>query len=359
VTGSLDLSTDAGVTMARVMLAVAHKSSRDTSRRVRRKQEQLAAEGRTSGGGVRPYGYRHDKNAPGGLAVVEAEAAVIREVVGRLLQGESLSGVARNLEAIGVSTVTGAPWSARSVGAVVEKPTVAGLRTHRGSVVGRAKWEPVVDVETWELLRTELRRRGKNGKSNVLTRWLTGAMTCGLCGHEMLAWSGASAHRYWCATPRGGCGKVAIHGPHAEEWVTDLAVGYLSRADVLADLHAGISADGTRTARDELDADQRQLVELADLWARKVVTLDEYLSARGTIADRIERATATLSVSTPAVVSGLLNAVDVAGAFDALPPVGKRDAVQHVLGPITVQPLASSAPRRFDGDRIVVERWRA
>lgn len=42
VTGSLRLDTDADVTMARVMVAVANKSSRDTSRRVSRKHVQLA-----------------------------------------------------------------------------------------------------------------------------------------------------------------------------------------------------------------------------------------------------------------------------------------------------------------------------
>ena len=32
VTGSLDLSTDSGITMARIMVAIANKSSRDTAR---------------------------------------------------------------------------------------------------------------------------------------------------------------------------------------------------------------------------------------------------------------------------------------------------------------------------------------
>jgi DNA invertase Pin-like site-specific DNA recombinase len=42
VTGSLDLSNDSGVTMARIAVAIANKSSRDTSRRVARKHLELA-----------------------------------------------------------------------------------------------------------------------------------------------------------------------------------------------------------------------------------------------------------------------------------------------------------------------------
>src|ERR1039457_489548 len=43
VTGSLRLASDADITMARVMVAVANKSSRDTARRVARARLRLAA----------------------------------------------------------------------------------------------------------------------------------------------------------------------------------------------------------------------------------------------------------------------------------------------------------------------------
>ena len=57
VTGSLRLDTDSDVAMARVLVAMANKSSADTARRVARAAKQQAIEGAWHGGRV-PFGYR-------------------------------------------------------------------------------------------------------------------------------------------------------------------------------------------------------------------------------------------------------------------------------------------------------------
>src|SRR4051812_2392760 len=69
VTGDVDLSSDNGIFMARMLVNVANKSSKDTARRVSRKQLEIAEAGRYSGGGIRPFGYDRD-----GITVSEAEA---------------------------------------------------------------------------------------------------------------------------------------------------------------------------------------------------------------------------------------------------------------------------------------------
>src|SRR5690606_18878142 len=74
VTGSLRLANDADVTMARVMVAVANKSSRDTARRVARKHEELAAEGKPGGGGFRGYGFTEQ------YEVIQDEARILCEI---------------------------------------------------------------------------------------------------------------------------------------------------------------------------------------------------------------------------------------------------------------------------------------
>ena len=60
VTGRIDLADPDGQFQARILGAVAKKESDDKSRRIRRKHEELAAAGRVSGGGTRPYGYASD-----------------------------------------------------------------------------------------------------------------------------------------------------------------------------------------------------------------------------------------------------------------------------------------------------------
>src|SRR5687767_13997920 len=57
VTGDVDLGTDDGRFMARILGAVARKESDDKSRRIRRKALELAQAGKIGGGGTRPYGY--------------------------------------------------------------------------------------------------------------------------------------------------------------------------------------------------------------------------------------------------------------------------------------------------------------
>jgi site-specific DNA recombinase len=82
VAGDMDLGTGDGLLIGRIMAAVAANESAAKSRRVRRKLDQLAAEGRPHGGYRRPFGYEADK-----VTVRPDEAAVIRQLVARYLAG--------------------------------------------------------------------------------------------------------------------------------------------------------------------------------------------------------------------------------------------------------------------------------
>src|SRR5205085_10646263 len=92
VSGDIDLTSADGQFQARILGAVAKKESDDKSRRIRRKHEELAANGKVSGGGSRPYGYEADKRT-----IRPAEAAVVKECAKRLLAGESLRAIAISL----------------------------------------------------------------------------------------------------------------------------------------------------------------------------------------------------------------------------------------------------------------------
>lgn len=74
LTQSLRLDTDADVAMARVMVAMANKSSADTARRVRRAAARRAKHGLWHGDA--PFGY---ERADGSLRLVPAQATLIRD----------------------------------------------------------------------------------------------------------------------------------------------------------------------------------------------------------------------------------------------------------------------------------------
>lgn len=352
VTGSLDLSNDSGVTMARVMVAMANKSSRDTSRRISRKMDEKAERGEPKGGGRRGYGYERD-----GLTIVEAEAATLRRIAELLTTGSSLGAVAQALNNDGIPTVTGARWSGRSVHSVISKPRVAGLRTHRGEIVGDASWPAILRREDWERVLMALDARA-NGATNQLVKWLTGVLFCADCGQKMHGWSGAQGRSiYWCASPRGGCGKTTIDGVKSERTVAQLAIAYLKRTDVASAIADTAADSSIAKARAEAAADEAQLKELAGMWGRRELTSPEFMAARKEIETRLARWRAVAQASMPAALRHMAE-IGPAEAFENMTPVEKREMAQYVFPHgIDVLPfVANGRPNQFDPTRLQVRK---
>src|SRR5690606_14058007 len=118
-----------------------------------------------------PYGHRAEKVLRGGLTVRDlvvepAEAAVVRDVVARVITGESVVSLAADLNARGVTTRSGAAWTTSGLGRLLRSPTLAGYmpahregrnasapRDARGRVMIATDaegalmqpWEPIVD----------------------------------------------------------------------------------------------------------------------------------------------------------------------------------------------------------------------
>lgn len=350
VTGSLDLSTDSGVTMARVMVAIANQSSRDTARRVARKHVELAEQGRSGGGGIRAYGYEAD-----GMTVREDEAEVIREMARRILAGQSLYAVASWLNESGTPSVRGNAWIARSVHSVVTKARVAGKREHKGEVVGEALWPAVLDLDTWQRVRLALESRAQ-GSTNQLKRWLTGVLICSHCDHALFGGQGRRT-RYWCATPHGGCGKIAIDAQYTEDFVSDLIVGYLSKPDVLADLRAATSSQATDKARIQVATDAAQLKELATLWGTKSITTVEYLTARKEIEARLRKWQGIVRASLPGEVRELV-ATNIETTWARYTPVQRRQVARIVFpSGIFVKSRAQHVVSQWDATRLLPVHW--
>ncbi|MET8270765.1 recombinase family protein [Streptomyces sp. NPDC005096] len=364
VTGSLRLANDADITMARVMVAIANKSSRDTARRVTRKHEELAAEGKPNGGGFRGYGY-----TAAGREVIEEEAGIVREIAARILGdwdgwtaeqaaeinpevGESLNSIAADLERRQVLTVTGTPWSPRSVRSVVSKPSVAGLRTYRGEVVGTAVWPAILPPGRWEQVRARLAGRHRM-VDLTLQRWLTGVLRCSNCGRMLMGWQGNRGPRYWCATPKGGCGKITVKAAFVEDEIERQVLDLFARPIVLQQLRTVADTADTDEARAGLAADEEQLKLMAGMFARREITFVEYREARSIIEKRIRESRALLTSRAPQVVRKLLAADNVTDAWHQLVPADRRDVVLALVPGYDVMPHDRSKGNKFDPGRLV------
>lgn len=327
-TGSLQLENNAGITMARVAVAMANQSSRDTARRVSRARAQAATEGRWSGGGRRAYGYTADRQT-----TVAAEAEVVAGIAADVLAGMSLNAIANRLNDEEAPTVSGRPWTGRSVRSVVTKPAVAAKLVHQGVIVGDAPWPPILDEETWNRVCLELSSSTPR-QTNQLTHWLSGVLVCGLCGMHLRANGG----RYWCGNngARGmtGCGKISIVAEPTERAIERLIWG---RAR---------STRAKRTPVRSVARDDSQLTELAALWGAQEITLAEYRAAREQILAR--------STPPPAPVVPAWVGPDLRQQWPSLSATAKRRVALAYLQGVVVRPSIST---RWDEGRLEPQWW--
>ena len=93
--------------------------------------------------GRRAFGY-----AKGGRRVIESEAEEFRRAVDELLAGTPLRLIAKRMNERGAQTTAGNPWHPSEVRTLLRNPRHAGLRVHRGEVVGKGTWPAIIDEDT-------------------------------------------------------------------------------------------------------------------------------------------------------------------------------------------------------------------
>lgn len=357
VTGSLRLDNDADITMARVMVAIANKSSRDTSRRVKDRHEDLAKAGTYAGGGARRYGYERD-----GSTVIEAEAAVLREAANRILAGESASSICTDLDRRGIKPVKAKAWSSKALIDMLRGGRVYGLRVFRGEVVGPAAWPAVVDPELRVDILAQLERNARGKGQTVLKYWCNQLVWCGRCQQPLVGrWeqNRRRSHSYWCSYVNGnsGCGRILINGPGVETEVEAQTLAYLARPDVVKALTDGVGKVAVAETKRLLKDDEDALRDLARAHGNKQISLAEWLEARAPIEARIKTYTGALRAVLPAPVRQVLGARDHATAWKGLNPENRRELVRALLelGGYKGWEIAPADPtkrRAFDAGRM-------
>ena len=159
VTQDIDLGNDDGLFMARVFAAFAAKESGRRSARVRRKIEENAAAGLPNGGHYRPFGYDNSR-----VALVESEAVIIRHLVERLLAGESVRSLVQWMQDTNVPSVSGKPWRTPTVSTMLTSPRIAGMREHRGVVIGPAVWQAIITEDQHRRVRALMAQKANSGR---------------------------------------------------------------------------------------------------------------------------------------------------------------------------------------------------
>lgn len=353
--GTYDLTTPEGRAMARVVGAMARQESERKSVRQLRKQRELAESGRTSGGGTRPFGYNDDRTT-----LHPVEAPLVREAADRLLAGETLRSVTHDWNERGVVTVTGKTWRLNVLRNVMRSGRIAGLRYHRGALVGPAAWEPIITEAEHRQIRA---RFGGRQAPTPRVNPLVGLLYCGRCGTRMIAhraYSGKRQYRCSSEPDRGGCGRMSSLADPLEDHLLDRIVDVLADGglDAILAQRATATPDRERLAR-QLAEDEAALQQLTtDHYVDRIIGRDEFLTARSALEQRASESRQRLAALSQA---GVLSAVDpsedaVRARWDAGSVEWRQSFVESLVVKVRLSP-AVKGRNFFDPTRVHVD-WR-
>jgi hypothetical protein len=386
VTGSLRLDSDADITMARVMVAVANKESRDKARRVAAARRRQAVAGEY-GGGRRPFGFcsgpptvrdgqdpaqavcawHGGRDCRSGVTPIEAETKVIEDCSKRVLQGVKLRALAVELRAGQVATVTGAPWSAVTLREVLLRPRNAGLATYRGEVLEQVQtpWEEIVSRQVWqavcELLTDPARRTVAPGAAPKWTG--SGLYRCGICTPPAAAGPDAAGRPVTCQVtlarraPRYKCTQHShlarnVAGVDAVVFAHMLyAVTHAKAFELLGPTAADIDADGLRAERAQIRQRLNQYAADEVLGTRDRSQVDVATEAGRTRIAQIDDLLRTQVSDDP--LTDLVNAADPVQDWADMPLANKRVIIGR-LCTVTIMPSGRRG-RGFDAATIRVD----
>lgn len=349
---SLDLRTAYGRGMADLMTAFDSLESEVKAERVSAAITDLTRRGKAWG--FCPYGW--DRTGKGVNAVqVENphEADIVRELVDRLLAGESLNELYRDMNLRGEPSPGYAAWMklpdavrehrlskgrkepAKSWGkstirTIVARDANIGVRSRGSGTEVEGDWPAIIDPEKHAaviaLLKSPERRAHTGPRPGARKHLLTnGIGECGVCG-EVLRVARRNGQRdptiiYTCAGKRGCVGRTK---DLVDDWVARVVVKRLALPDAL-DWLLGDDQEA-RQAAARVDELQRQLDDAADMFSD------------GTIVRRqLERITAKLTPELEAAVRARDTAVKTLDLEALRPLAGPEAATRWKSMPVSAQ----------------------
>lgn len=143
--GQLDLATDSGRMVARMLGAAARYESDVKSTRAKRKMEELARKGQFTGG-YRPFGWHIVNGSP---QLNPEEAAAVEQLNHDVLNGRSLGSMARSLNEQGFLSTLGNEFGAVTVRQILLRARNAGLAEYKGEIVGPSEFPAIVSEDVY------------------------------------------------------------------------------------------------------------------------------------------------------------------------------------------------------------------
>ena len=348
VTGDLDLATDTGRMLARILASVARGEVERKGARQRRANKQRAESGKGRWT-RRPFGYDRDGDR---VVVVESEAEALRGAARDVLAGKSLGSIAEAWNAAGIATSTGARWTTTPLRRALLNPRIAGRSMYNGADLGAGEWAPILDLELHAKVEERLLEPGRRTAFNTSAKHLlSGIAECGVCGLPMYGSPMKVHERRWMVY-RCPAYHVTRRMDLVDEVVVGTVVARLSRPDALALLTPDEDVDALRAEATDL-RDRRD--SLAALLAEGLLSPAAVRTQAGKLSkdlgDIEGRIAAALGDNPAATVA---SSDDVEAAWSALPLMSQRGIVRTLM---TVTILAAGKGARFTPEQVRTE-WK-
>jgi site-specific DNA recombinase len=330
---------------------LAERESDVISDRVKSDVRRNAVAGRPHG--KLAYGYAREYSERGTFVrqyVKEEEAAIVRECGRRVLAGDSLYGIAQDLNARGIAAPQGGRWIPTQIKRLVTNPRYIGQRVYRGAVIGDAVWPAILDESTFLDCKARLEDPRRSTVRDLSLKYLlSGTARCGVCAEKMRVIKNRGYYAYSCF----GNFCTAVKVEALEEYVVAVIIARLSQPDFLTALGAAQGEGGAapmdeaRTLRERLDgfyaasaAGELTPAGLAAVEARLLVQIEQ--------AQEREQA-----ARIPAVLREVTGP-DIAQRWETF-SVGVRREVIDSLMSITVNRTVRGS--RFKPERVQIE-WK-
>lgn len=363
--------------VGRIMNVIDAEESERIRARAAAAHDQLAKEGRPVGRSH--YGYRTSRGPDGTgrpeLVIVPEEAAIIRRIVDELLAGHSSRAVAERLNDDGIPTARGCTrWRSQGVLALARRPYIAGLRAHRGTVVGPARWEGVITPDRFEALSRALgpgmvvtkrgaKRRRVATSPGKARRWLLtgGIARCGICGAPMVAGplGRGRGTAYFCRLSSGdpnACGRMSIRPAElVEEMVTEAVLDHLERPEVAARL-AETDDPERQTLSEEIAAADARIARAAELFGAGEIDEETWRTMHAPAAARADSARARLRAMSPAGDIELPAAEMIRSHWAELPLAARQAVLRRLLVAVRIGPVGRTIT--YDARERVWQRLR-
>lgn len=368
--GDLDLSTSAGRMVARILGSVANAESEHKGERHKAANDQKAAAGKWQTAN-RCFGYSMSGEP------LEPEASAVRKAVADVLAGKSISGVARDWNNAGLKTtlagtvrvdphskktvVVDGTWNATRVRRVLVNPRIAGLKVHRGTIVGTGDWTPLVDPTVHRALVAMLSDPSRITCTSFERKYLgSGLYICGVCADGTTMKAAMPGNKADGTVNRRSRAYVCRRKSHLlrtgdplDDFVTAQVLERMTRSDAAGLLgNKAVDVTALTAKRDEL---QRKLTKITQMFEDDDIDAEQFATTSRSTRSKLAVVDQQLADVTRTSPAAALIAAGAEGAWklwQSMTVTQRAEAVDEVAV-VTVLPCPRGR-RQFDHNYIDV-----